>query len=120
MTSRSATITDGTGAALLADTFDVAISPTDQTLSVQSTGDYATVFTLLPSRFRLTTYTFTTGGTFTLGFGVFNATDEIVDSGLFLDNVVLQSAPVIPEPGSLIVWSVAGLSGMVLGSRRRS
>jgi hypothetical protein len=50
-------------------------------------------------------YTFQTSGTFTLGFGVMDEDDEVVDSGLLLDNVTI-----IPEPATICLLGLGALS----------
>jgi hypothetical protein len=50
-------------------------------------------------------YTFPTSGTFTLGFGVMDEDDEVVDSGLLLDNVTI-----IPEPATICLLGLGVLS----------
>ena len=64
-----------------------------------------TGFTMFP-------YTFPTSGTFTLGFGVMHEGDEMVDSGLLLDNVTI-----IPEPATV---AMLGLGALSLLRRKRS
>ncbi len=61
--------------------------------------------------FTTTSYTFSTSGTFTLGFGVMDAaagTDTAIDSGLLVDNVRLTAAA-IPEPPTAILASIAAV-----------
>jgi hypothetical protein len=55
--------------------------------------------------FAAFSYTFTTGGTFTLGFGVMHADDNEVDSGLLLDNVTI-----IPEPATIGLLALGSLA----------
>jgi hypothetical protein len=51
-------------------------------------------------------YTFTAGGSFTLGFGAVNVTDTAVNSGLLIDNARVGSA-------SMAGLALAGLNGQV-------
>jgi hypothetical protein len=53
-------------------------------------------------------------GTHTIGFGVYNTGDESVNSGLFIDNVVLG----IPEPGTATLMG-CGLFGLAATAWRR-
>jgi hypothetical protein len=59
------------------------------------------------------------GGSYRIGFGVFNRTDEFLDSKLFVDGVSLQTSAV-PEPGVVATGLVfgGGLGGMLLRRRR--
>ena len=58
-------------------------------------------------------------GTYTLGVGVVDAVDTIVDSGLLIDNVALRSVAV-PEPTSMFgLLSLAAL-GMGATLKRKS
>ena len=50
-------------------------------------------------------YTFTTGGTYLLGFGVMHEEDFGVDSGLLVDNVFAT-----PEPSTLGMWGILGFA----------
>jgi hypothetical protein len=47
-------------------------------------------------------YTFQTAGTYTIGFGVFNAIDSGLNSNLSVDNVKISSTASVPEPSSMI------------------
>ncbi|MBM7067688.1 VPLPA-CTERM sorting domain-containing protein [Actibacterium sp. 188UL27-1] len=62
-------------------------------------------------------YTFTTYGTQTFGFGVFNEGDTSVSSGLLVDNVSVSPVPV-PAALPLLLTAFGGL--MVMGRRRRA
>ncbi|NEO56239.1 MAG: PEP-CTERM sorting domain-containing protein [Okeania sp. SIO3B5] len=53
-------------------------------------------------------HTFSESGTYTLGFGVVDAVDTVVDSGLLIDNVELTS---VPEPGLIFGLSLIGTLG---------
>ncbi|GGA04420.1 hypothetical protein CYANOKiyG1_16810 [Okeania sp. KiyG1] len=53
-------------------------------------------------------HTFSESGTYTLGFGVVDAGDTVVDSGLLIDNVELTS---VPEPGLIFGLSLIGALG---------
>ena len=56
-------------------------------------------------------YTFQTAGMYTIGFGVFNALDQGVNSDLSIDNVKISSATSVPEPGSMIgILAIGALS----------
>jgi hypothetical protein len=63
-------------------------------------------------------YTFTSGGTFTLEFGVRNALDSNLSSVIGADNVNLLSAP-IPEPATMAIFGVCAAAAGVYGYRRR-
>ncbi|NEO18042.1 MULTISPECIES: PEP-CTERM sorting domain-containing protein [unclassified Moorena] len=58
--------------------------------------------------FQSFSYTFETSGTFSLGFGVLDEDDEIVDSGLLIDNVQLTP---VPEPASILGLLALGALG---------
>lgn len=69
--------------------------------------------------YQTTTFMLTQSGTFTLGFGVMDVDDEIVLSGLLIDNVQLtSSASPIPEPSSLVVFGLAAF-GLVYFRRQK-
>jgi len=57
-------------------------------------------------------------GIYTLGLGVVDVDDDIVDSGLLIDNVKLTSSTPVPEPGTLLLLG-SGLLGLGLLNRRR-
>ncbi|NEP33635.1 PEP-CTERM sorting domain-containing protein [Moorena sp. SIO3B2] len=58
--------------------------------------------------FQSFSYTFETSGTFSLGFGVLDEDDDIVDSGLLIDNVQLTP---VPEPASILGLLALGALG---------
>ncbi|MEO1306504.1 MAG: VPLPA-CTERM sorting domain-containing protein [Pseudomonadota bacterium] len=62
-------------------------------------------------------YTFTTTGSQTIGFGVFNEQDTLVNSGLLIDNIVGGVAPV-PVPAALPLLLTA-FGGLAAVRRRR-
>ena len=64
--------------------------------------------------FSTQSITFATGGTYTLGFGVVNVTDQFGDSGLLLDDVkVTPAVSAVPEPSTLVSASIGvGLMGL--------
>ncbi len=62
-------------------------------------------------------YTFASAGSGYIGFGVYNALDQGLDSQLYIDNVS-GGAPV-PEPSTILLMG-AGLLGLVGYSRKRS
>lgn len=59
-------------------------------------------------------YTFTTGGSYTLGFGVFNVGDSGHNSVLLLDAITIP----VPEPSSLALFLVGGFAAMLCAGRR--
>jgi len=61
-------------------------------------------------------HVFGAGGTFDLGFGVVDATDTTVASGLLIDNVTITAA--IPEPSTIILMGL-GLVGLGYAGRRK-
>ncbi len=103
--------TGGTqSATLLADTGAIAtpFGFTGDFFSRQSRNPDPLVPPLAP-----TTFTFTEAGDYTIGFGVFNATDSSFPSGLLIDNISLTA---VPEPTAL---AGLGLFGLALTFRRR-
>ncbi len=63
-------------------------------------------------------YMLTTTGSQTIGFGVVNTGDEVLDAALFLDNQVGQAVAAIPEPETYAML-LAGLGLLGLVARRR-
>lgn len=61
------------------------------------------------TEFQTFSFTFDTAGTYTVGLGVADLVDTVVDSGLLVDNVDLES---VPEPTSVLSL----LSLVVLGT----
>ncbi len=67
-------------------------------------------------------YTFTTGGTYSLGFGVTNANDTAFDSafafaGVSINDVVIDQPSTVPVPSSLLLLGM-GLAGITYRRRR--
>jgi hypothetical protein len=65
-------------------------------------------------------YTFTSGGTYSLGFGVTNALDTFYDTAFAIAGVAVNDVPIdqtVPEPGTLMLISVGLVS--IAGLRRR-
>lgn len=61
-------------------------------------------------------YTFTSAGTYTLGFGVFNVGDSGHNSVLLLDAIMIP----VPEPSSFVLLAVGSLTVLLLRRRDRS
>ncbi len=87
--------------------------------------DTNAVFALSPTRFDEETGFLTitqvipTSGTFTLGFGVLDVGDMIVDSAILVDNVFIDSVIPNPEPGTMMLMG-SGLLGLLgYGWRRK-
>lgn len=57
----------------------------------------------------------TTAGTYTLGFGVTDAFDDAVGSGLLIDNVQINT---VPEPSALVGVAVLGGLSLFIARRR--
>jgi hypothetical protein len=68
--------------------------------------------------FSTLSVTIAASGTYTLGFGAMDGLDAEVDSGLLIDNVRLSSSAV-PEPSTLIVFSLGCLGTVAAALRRR-
>jgi len=102
-------LTTLTGATLLADTFSSGFGLSGTTFG-EETG-YST-----------TSFTFSSSGTFMLGFGVVDVDDTIANSGLLIDSVSVTSptnGPVIPEPASMVLFGLTSLGMMGWTTRRR-
>ena len=64
-------------------------------------------------------YTFTTAGTYSLGFGVTNALDTAYDSAFAVSGITINDDPIdVPEPGLLSLLTL-GLGGLTALRRRR-
>lgn len=67
------------------------------------------------------TYTFTTAGLYSLGFGVTNAMDTAYDTAFAFAGIAINEVPIdgkpLPEPGTLVLLAI-GLAGLA-GLRRR-
>jgi hypothetical protein len=69
-------------------------------------------------------YTFTVGGTYSLGFGVTNALDKNFDSAFAIAGVAINDKPIeeppaeVPEPGTLALFGLA-FAGLGIFRRRR-
>lgn len=66
-------------------------------------------------------YTFTTAGTYSLGFGVTNALDTAYDTAFAIAGVAINDKPIdeVPEPGTLALLG-AGLAGLGMIRHRRA
>lgn len=69
-------------------------------------------------------YTFTTAGTYSLGFGVTNALDTAYDSAFAIAGVSINNVPIdeptgVPEPGTMLLMSL-GLIGVGAFKKRKS
>ncbi|QSJ14491.1 PEP-CTERM sorting domain-containing protein [Nostoc sp. UHCC 0702] len=76
---------------------------------VQQVGDYGNTTSQ-------TSYTFTTAGTYTVGFGVVNSRDTAVNSNL---NVGVVPDGVVPEPITILGSLTAGAFGVVLRRKQK-
>ncbi|MBC6963195.1 MAG: PEP-CTERM sorting domain-containing protein [Nitrosomonas sp.] len=68
-------------------------------------------------------YTFTTAGIYSLGFGVTNALDTAFDSAFAIAGVSINDVPIddnntVPEPVTLALFGI-GLVGLSASRRRR-
>jgi hypothetical protein len=66
--------------------------------------------------FKNFSYTFASTGNYTLGLGVVDVGDTIVNSGLLVDNVNVKT---VPEPFTILGSLVAGSFGVVLHRKRK-
>jgi hypothetical protein len=66
-----------------------------------------------------TSYTFQSAGTYTIGFGVFNALDTAASSTLAIDNVKLSSTTSVPEPASIVGILAIGATGTTSALKRK-
>jgi hypothetical protein len=69
-------------------------------------------------------YTFTVGGTYSIGFGVTNALDQIYDTAFAIAGVAINDVPIdddnkVPEPASLALLGLS-LAGLGILRRRKS
>ncbi|MCU0525729.1 MAG: PTPA-CTERM sorting domain-containing protein [Elainella sp. Prado103] len=89
------------------------------TLSSTATklADVLTVGSYGSSGQRSFSYTITSAGTYTLGFGVINALDDAVDSYLRVDNV-LQNGETTPIPSPAFLPGVIGMGAAALRKRK--
>jgi hypothetical protein len=66
-----------------------------------------------------TSYTFQNAGSYTIGFGVFNALDTYASSTITVDNVKLTSTKSVPEPASIIGILAVGAMGATSALKRK-
>ncbi len=100
---------------------------TDSVLELADTSLATTPFPNPPTfdnqtGFQSRSFTIPTSGTFNLGFGVTDVEDGSIDSGLLVDNIVLQQLPVpepIPEPASVLGLLTFGALGAIAMLKRK-
>ncbi len=94
----------------------VSVSSID--LLADTFSDFVTSLTPFSEETGFQTFSFTipTSGSYTLGLGVLDAADNIIDSGLQIDNVSVQSTP---EPASLLGLLAVGAIGANSALKRK-
>ncbi len=63
-------------------------------------------------------YTFATGGTYTLGFGIVDSLDEAGDSGLTVSNITITSVTSVPEPTTILGF--LGIATVLAVTKKRN
>lgn len=101
----------------------VTINPTDVLASIFDASLSSSTPFVDETGFGLGPFTFVipATGMYTLGIGVVDVDDEMVNSGLLVDDVRLTNAesPVIPEPTSLLLFGLGGLGAGCAHRRKR-